>query len=156
MNDLGLNAIEMGLTNPDFEISGCEFHVAKLKGLQGFRVFEKIRVALGRAHESVTFESDSKEDVAKAMISVVTKLQADDVEAVFRDLMPCIDVKLPNSDVMNPYSKMTGVIYEIIDPLDIYEIIVRAVAVNFMESFLRVLSRAGLKKPEQETADIKQ
>lgn len=154
MNEM--NKLELAFVEPDFEINGCEFHITKLKGLQGFRTFEKIRESFGRANESVSFGSDSQEDVAKALIGILTKLRAEDVEAILKDMIPCIEVKLPNSDVMGSFSKMSGMVYDVIDPLDIYEILARAVAVNFMESFLKVLSRLGFNPQETENADTSQ
>lgn len=150
------NALE-GLTNPEFEIAGATFRVNKLKGLAGFELLELIRMAMASSVSMSEVVGDGQDEGAAGsrMMSAIMSVSSESVASIRRVAFQNMDVKLPNVDRFVSLGTQESAIFDLIEPIDNYEIIVRFIAVNFTKSTVGLLNRIGLKGIAP-TVDIRQ
>ena len=138
-----------GLTNSTFMIEGAEFRVLKLKGLEGFELLEKIRVALaGQSMGSAMTEGSTEGEIGANMMHMIFSINPKDVAEIRSVVFQNLDVKLPDADRAVAVSKVEAILTDLIEPVDIYEIIVRFIAVNFTKSIVGMMNRLGLRQAE--------
>ena len=115
------------------------FHIGKLFPMDAFRVLEKIRTALGVGMASVP----AGQSTAASIVAVVLSLPEDRFTEV-RNLL-FSHVTFTDKNVQTPLhvAGMEEQAFANLDPLNIYEIFLRCVAVNFFQSFKGLLSRIG-------------
>lgn len=135
------------LSEPEFEIRNIKFRINKLKGIAGFELLEKVRTALGQRDLSDSFSGDEMSTGA-SIIGALCSIPSKNVMDILNDCKSCIDVKLPSSQGYMPFREVEGLVAEAIEPIDYYELIARALSVNFTKSFLDLLSRFGLSVQE--------
>jgi hypothetical protein len=141
INDLGQR---------DFELSGIKFRIEKMNAFDGFNVLEKVRFAVGETIGGLpSFSGENSEANGKAMIAVIMGIRPDHLADIFQDCLEHSSVCMSGDSYISAVSARAAI--EGIDPLDIYELIARFLAVNFMKSFRSLLSRLGLEVERQET-----
>ena len=132
------------LTSNDFSIGDIRFRVSKLKGMAGFELLEKIRTALGQEALDNTFASENEAEVGTSVIGLICSIPTKNVLDILDSCKECIDVRLPSSDRYLPMREVEALLNEVIEPVDYYELIARAIAVNFTKSLRDLLHRHGL------------
>ena len=139
------------LVSPDYKIGETKFRVNKLKGIHGFRVFEKIRTAIGTPVAGMAGKADNEEGIGTSVMSLLANIPADKVEDLLTEMLKSTDVKIKDHQSYINAGTSRAMLDDILKPLDYYEILVRGLVVNFMESSLDLLSRHGLV--DQSTVD---
>jgi hypothetical protein len=143
------------LLEPQFQIAGATFSIRKANAEVGFEILEKIRAAIAdpTAISRATREDNTEREAGAELMKAVMSISPEKVKGIRQDLFALVDVKLPNTDRFVPLNEVKALIMDLIEPLDNYEIIVRAVAVNFTKSFRGLLSRLGLDRATDRTQD---
>ena len=131
---------------PDFEIRGTKFHVSRLAPMDGYRLLDSLRASIGASYGGLT--------------SIATATNASDmVIGSFLSLPPAViedaanrmwaHVTFTNASALDPLPLRGNeqMAFEQMQPTDIYEVILRCFAVNFIESLEELFSRIQGEPP---------
>ena len=129
----------------DFEIGNTHFRVHKLLPMRGFQVLEMIRSALGGKLASVLSDTDS--GVATVIVGAALSLPPEAVERISAALYERVEFARPGSDYMALTPATQPMAFEDIEPVQIYELLIRCLAVNFTASWDAILSRIREIRP---------
>lgn len=135
------------LEQREFEIEGTHFIMEKMPAMQAFDLFENIRHEL----DSVVDTADLKQALSgidaneadgnffASVIKLVLRLRPEFLATVRHQLFEYVRYQTPDS----PGSRVlqNEEFKAFTEPLDIHEILVRALAVNFGGSIRRIVSR---------------
>ena len=139
---VSLNELGEQLTATEFEIGGTRFFVAKLPAMAAFDLMELIRHELGKSADLALPEGAASEMIG-ALLKLVLSLDPAFVRLVRKTLFE--KVSFSNQRVPTP-QQLAGaeeMALDGLEPVAVYEILLRCLAVNFTAS-LRVLgSRFG-------------
>lgn len=136
-----------GFESPEFKIKGTEFSITKLSPMEGFHMTEYIRVNLVQSASSFETSENTEASQAALFFKAVLGMDTNVVEHIRSSLFKEIqfktnDVKLGWIDLKDSMD-MAFVDFE---PINIYEVLCRALYVNFSGSF----SEIGLRFPGME------
>ena len=146
-----LNGIGGDLTKTEFEIGGTRFAVSKLPAMAGFDLLEAVRHELGKAKAlslplpTEVLNEDDRSIVALkdivAFLEIVLSLEPAFVRQVRQKLFE--KVAFSNTRVPTP-QQLAGaeeMAFDGLEPIAIYEVLVRSAAVNFTPSLDALVSR---------------
>lgn len=136
------------LLSPDFEIGSLSFHIVKANAEEGFPLLEMVRSAVTDPTSMRLAAGADQGDAYAALMRAVLSVDPVKVAKLRDELFKYVDVKVQGSSFQR-LPKVRAVVMNEIEAPDIYEIIVRAIAVNFSKSFLGLLNRLGLGAQEQ-------
>ena len=131
-----------GLTEPEVEMMGTRFFIAKLPAMAAFDLMELIRHELGKS-QSVTLPEGAPDVLVSGLIRMVMSLDPAFVSGVRRKLFE--HVSFSNQRVPTP-QQLAGaedMAFDGLEPVAVYEVLVRCLAVNFTPSLRALGSRLG-------------
>ena len=140
------------LTDKQVIIGETAFHFEKLLPLEAFRAFEAIRPGLGDVIERVGGETDFRLAAAKAIFLI----PPDTVNVAMQHLFRA--VSFTNSAAKTPVklAGMEDTAFMGLEPVAIYEVLMRAFMVNFTASWDALASRIpddlNLSQPDTSTS----
>ena len=138
---------------PDFTIGKIRYRVSVLKGMAGFNLLETIREAFSSKLSNAIGDGSDEARAGAQMMSAVMSVDRIHVMKVWEAVQECIEVKLPNTDRFVSLSSAYALWEQEMEPLDLYEVLVRAVAVNFTKSIQDLMSRLGLDRGLEEPSN---
>jgi hypothetical protein len=146
------------LLKPEFTISGILFRIKEADAERQFDILEKIRNALSDPagiHKSV---GDAKDETraGAAILKAALSIDPAKMKSIRIDLFELVDVRLEGTGQSVPLPEVWEIVKKKIKGIDIYEIIVRAIAVNFTESLRGLASRFGLNLAKDQTQTLPQ
>ena len=122
---------------PEFQIGSTHYRVVKFAAKQGWQLFEQIRREFGKSD----FDIDGNLDM-KAFLSLLkTVLELDTVFVEKLRVTLFANVFYRNEHAQTEQSLLNSEDMGVEEPLDIYEIMFRSLAVNFTRSFKGLISR---------------
>lgn len=127
------------LIQPEFSIGETHYTVIKFGSLEGWRVFEHIRLAVGTSDLDIDGNLDNK--AILGWIKAILALDLSFVDGLRVTLFKNISFR--NTSAASPQPLSGAEDMAIAEPLHIYEIMFRSLAVNFTPSFIDILSRLG-------------
>ena len=136
-----------GFGNPNFKIKGTEFSITKLPPMAGFRMTEYIRVNLVKTANSFDTSDDTAASQAALFFKAVLGMDIDVVETIRKELFE--EIQFKTKDVSLGWVSLKDSIdmaFQDFEPINIYEVLCRALYVNFSGSF----SEIGLRFPGME------
>ena len=147
----GLNGIGGDLTKAEFEIGGTRFAVSKLPAMAAFDLLEAIRHELGKSQAlSLPTKALNEDDRSiAAFLKVVLSLDPAFVRQVRQKLFE--KVAFSNTRVPTP-QQLAGaeeMAFDGLEPIAIYEVLLRSAAVNFTPSLAQIHRRDGYAAAER-------
>lgn len=146
----------MSFKDTEFNIKGVRFQIEKLKALDGFRTLEKVRKAIASSGLANSLDLDQLkdgQDNAKLMASLMGQLLEIDevlVEQIRISLFKGVSYR--GNGVEKGWMKLEDfnidMAFEGLPTTAIYEVLIRALAVNFMDCLdgFGSLSKLATKK----------
>ena len=134
-----------------FSLDGSEgtthFTIHKLLAMEGFRVLDKIREAVGERLSHV----DSDASVPTMIAAVALSIPTAKVEEIMRPLFA--QVTYTNTHAKTPLKVSDGNIIDDaafagLEPIAIYNLLIRCLAVNFFSSFTEIKSLLATALPD--------
>lgn len=141
----------MALNDKEFSIQGVRFNIKKLGALASFRTLEKIRKAIASAGLADSLDmadmNGDQSEVMKKALSSLMDIDPEHIEAIRADLFPTVEFKTKEVDkgwIKLDCESMIDMAFAELPTTAIYEVLLRAMAVNFMNCFegLNFLSKA--------------
>jgi len=122
------------------EINGVVFDIKKLGALRGFRLLERIRVAM--ASTEIPTDTTGSGGVA-AVVKALMALPTAEVEHIRKELFDRVDFQAPVPDGggLQPPIKLLGaedMAFQDLEPFHMYEVLGRAFIVNFNGSWSEI------------------
>ena len=139
---VSLDGLRDDLTKTEFEISGTRFFIAKLPAMAAFDLLELIRHELGRSQALKVPEGTSDGDV-HSLLKLVLSLDPAFVRLVRRELFSKVSFANARIATPQPLAGAEDTAFDTLEAVTIYEVLLRALAVNFTESLRAVVSRFG-------------
>ena len=141
------------LTDPKFSLGNIKFQIIKLSPMAGFNLSEKIRFALTLAADSAEAIEDlpsmdrnipaqKKAEIRAAILfcKAILKLPPPTIEDFRNTLFE--NIEFTGGDVAQGWVKLKGMEdMAFTEPLQIYEVLVRSLIVNFTGSFRELMQR---------------
>ena len=127
-----------------FKISSTKFEIKKLPVMDAVEVFEEIRESIGQYIETIENESS----IEVALVKMVLAAPRDMVRSVRQRLF--YEVKFQNANYQTPVPIMEAgeeSAFEGLNVFAVYEVFIRALSVNFFDSFQELNSRFNLNGP---------
>ena len=121
----------------DFKLGDTTFYVRKLTAMRGHKVSEMIRAAVGVQ----TLRFGGASDVPTLIAGIILSLNPVDVEAITKVMWERVEFKNGTAQTPLPLLGNEDMAFEHLEPVDVYEVIVRCLAVNFTASLEGILSR---------------
>ncbi len=131
-----LEKIKNDFQKETFEIKGVSFKVQKLSAWDGFPVVEKIRVALSKSAQSTAFEGNS------SFLSALLAIPPEDLKDIRNDMFENVQFKLQKTDAWMNIAGAEDSAFGKLDVADVYEVVLRALAVNFSSTVLDVFRKS--------------
>ncbi len=126
-------------TEQDFTIGQTKFSIEKLLPMEGFRVLEEIRAALGTRLANTPADSG----VATVIASVALSIPPAVVDTIMRDMFAHVTFTNHLQATRATLAGNEGTAFDGLEPVNVYEVFVRCLAVNFFSSLEDGLSRLG-------------
>lgn len=130
------------MSNPRFKIKGTSFVISKLPPMKSFSLAEYIRVHLAKSADSFSIEDKSSEkENAVLFFKAVLGLDPDVVEHIRETLFEYIEYQ--GSGVEKGFAPLSGLedmAFQDFEVVNIYEVIGRALYINFFGSFSGIAS----------------
>ena len=137
---VSLSNIKGKLTDTEFEIGETRFFISKLPAMAGFDLLEVIRHELGKS-TSLRVPDATSEAAGGSLLQMVLSLDPSFVAYVRKILFE--RVAFSNRLAVDPQS-LSGsedMAFGGLEPVAIYEVLARALAVNFTESWQYAVSK---------------
>ena len=131
-----------GLTDTDIEIDGTRFFIAKLPAMAAFDLMETIRHELGRSQAPAAPEN-APDVLAPSLIRVVLSLDPAFVSQVRRKLFERVSFSNQRAPTPQQLAGAEDMAFDGLEPVAVYEVLVRSLAVNFTPSLRALGSRLG-------------
>ncbi len=132
-----LERIKEDLTKQEVEINGVIFHFDKLSAWDGFPIAEKIRFALAGPLTTTSTGSDNM------FLATVLKIKPEDLRGIARDLFPHVKFRKAGSkDSFVKLADAEDMAFGQLEVIDVYEVILRAIGVNFSNTIVGIVSRS--------------
>ena len=135
-----LNGIGDQLTATEFEIDGTRFFIAKLPAMGAFALLEMIRHELGRAPALSMPEATSGADTM-SLLKIVLSLDPAFVRRVRSTLFEKVSFSNARAVDPQPLAGSEDMAFDGLEPVAVYETLLRCLAVNFTESLRAIASR---------------
>ena len=133
-----------GLNNKEFTMEGVKFQIEKLSPFEGFHLFEEIRHALFTNADSSQADTESALLFYKAILTLEPAVIDGFRTKLFKN------VEFRGNGVDSGWMSLTDaedMAFDGMEPLHIYELFVRCLAVNFTGSFHALASKfPGVKR----------
>ena len=132
--------ISEGLLENEFEIGKTKFYLSKLPAMAAYALLEQIRHEIGKTGNEVPESADPENTFP--LVKLVLALDPKFVEGVRRELFE----KVEFTDPGNPRQKLAGAedfAFNGLEPIAVYEVLLRSLAVNFSPSLRSVASGLG-------------
>ena len=142
---LGLDESE--LLKEHIKIGNTDFQIRKLLPMEQFRVLEEIRVALGMSMRPEDLAAIGGVDTFGGIVSIVLKLAPAAVESVRQQLFEQVLFRNDSAQTWLELSRREPTAFEHLEAIHIYELLIRAVAVNFFGSWSVIRSRIPATSP---------
>ncbi len=130
------------LTEPECQIGETQFFFDKLGAMEAWRILERIRHELSRTNLGEIGD-------VTVLVRAILALDPAFIERLRRDLFE--HVRFVNTKALSPQSLLGAEDMafegEGVEPVAVYEVLVRSLAVNFTGSFGAVVSQFGDEPP---------
>lgn len=126
--------------NPEFKIKDTNFHVKKLSPMNGFHLSEYIRVNLAKSSDTFDAGEGTEDQNALLFFKSVLGLDPEIVEHIRKELFGKIDYKSKGQKDFINLKDTEDMAFEDFEVINIYEVLVRALCVNFIGSISEILS----------------
>lgn len=125
-----------------FTIGKTTFYITKLQCMEGLDVLEDIRVAMGAANVAINQEVLKNADSAGAMIvNLFLKVPKRDVAVIQSKLFTSVSfTRKGNIASAIPLHGSEDMAFDGLEPADVYQVLVRALLVNFTKSLTGMMS----------------
>ena len=134
-----LNSIVGNLTDTEFQIGGTRFFVAKLPAMAAFDLLEVIRHELGKS-TSLRVPDATSEGAVGSLLQMVLSLDPSFVAYVRKILFEKVEFS-NHLSARQPLAGVEDTAFLDLEPVAIYEVLARALAVNFTESWQYAVSK---------------
>ena len=138
MERSALDALATSLDEREIVIGETTFRIAKLLPMDAFAVLELIREALGERLASLDADAQTP---STAIVSIVLALPRETVEAVRTRLFRSVTFTNRMARTARPLHPDEAMAFQGLDPIAIYEVLIRSFAINFFDSFRGLRSR---------------
>lgn len=130
--------------NKEFEISGVKFQIEKLPPMTGFKMAEEIRFNLSNTANGIELKnSDSDLEAAVLFFKAILGLPVEFIENIQQTLFETIQFQGGGSGVEKGWAKLKGMedmAFQNFEIVNIYEVLVRGLYINFSGSFSGIMS----------------
>ena len=141
---VSLNGIGGDLTKTEFEIGDTRFFIAKLPAMAAFDLLEAIRHELGKSQALSLPSMDALDNEDRSIVSLLKIVLSLDPAFVRKVRSALFEkVSFSNSRVPAP-QQLAGaeeIAFDGLEPIAIYEVLLRSAAVNFTPSLDALVSR---------------
>jgi hypothetical protein len=134
---------------PEFEISGINFRIVKANAEEGFHLLELVRSAITDPSSMRMAEGASQETSYAALMRAIVAVNPEKLAKLREEFFKYVEVRFPQTQQYDRIPKVRNLLMNAIEAPDNYEILARAILVNFSKSFLGLLTRLGLQTPEE-------
>lgn len=128
----------------EFKIGDVRFRVGKMPALKAFNLLEYMRKVVADRDETAGIDPGNGTIAMVMLVKAIAGLPTDAVEHIRRELFPCVQYWTPNVHGGSGIELLTDddvdAAFATLEPIKIYELIVRCLAVNFTGSFAAILS----------------
>ena len=124
----------------EFEIGGARFVISKLPAMPAFALLEEIRREVGR-RSSALAPDDAGGAGTAGLLQLVLDLEPQFVDRVRRKLFENVVFANETARTPQPLAGAEDIAFEGLEPLAVYEVLLRCLAVNFSASLRGVVSR---------------
>ncbi len=135
--------------DPEFEIAGVQFRIVKANAEEGFPLLELVRSAITDPSSMRMADSVSEENAYAALMRAIVAVNPEKLAKLREEFFRFVEVRLPQTQQFERLPKVRILVMNIIEAPDNYEILARAILVNFSKSFLGLLTRLGFVMPEE-------
>ena len=130
------------LTDTEFEIDGTRFFVAKLPAMAAFFLLEQIRHELGKS-QALTIPEGAEEQTITALLKMVLSLDPAFVRLVRLKLFEKVSFSNARVTTPQPLAGAEDTAFDGLEPVAVYEVLLRCLAVNFLGSLRGLVSKLG-------------
>ena len=127
-----------GLTDSEFSIGDTRFTIVKFGAMEAWRVLERIRKELAATDISI-----DGIDGGNTLLRSVLALDPMFVERLRQDLFKAVQFRNARAQSPLALAGSEDMAFDGLEPVAIYEVILRSLAVNFTASFHALASRLG-------------
>ena len=127
----------------EFDVGDIKFNIAKIPPMAGFRLAEEIRVNLVFASDKFDTGEGSEASNATLFIKSIMGLDPSFIKKLMDSLFEYVEYSGGGSGVEKGWAKLKGLedsAFQDFEVIQIYEVLVRALYVNFSGSFSGMLS----------------
>ncbi len=135
--------VENALTNLEertVTLGGTTFKIQKLLPMEAYQAFEMIRAELGEKLGRYETEEGQTLTVPDIILAIL-KLAPEKVDEVRRALFAGVTFTNERAETPMRLAGDENMAFEKLEPIDIYEVFVRCLAINFTGSLTAVLSK---------------
>ena len=130
--------------NPEFKIGALNFRIVKVNAEDGFPLLEMIRCAVTDPASMKFADGADQSQAGASLMRAVLAIDPAKLAKIRDELFKHIEVCVDGGAMYQRLPKVRSVVMDNIEAPDVYEIIVRAIVVNFTKSFVGLLTRLGL------------
>lgn len=126
-----------------FQIKGTKFSIEKLPPMKGFRVAEQIRVNLAESADKLDVKDGSDEGNAALFFKAILGLSPDFIDSLMGKMFDCIQFTGKDTGTEKGWQTLSGSedsAFMNFEVINIYEVLWRALFVNFSGSFSEISS----------------
>jgi len=127
---------------PEFTLNEVSFRVNKLNAMDGFALFEIIRKELATTSDNIDLNGDNDADDSILIIKAIASLEPTFVEKIRKALFSRVQFKGNGAESYVALAGTEEMAFQNLEPIDVYEVLLRALAVNFTGSFRAIKSRS--------------
>ena len=129
------------LQQQQFSIGATHFEISKLLPQEAYTLLERMRVALAPGLGSHDWSvSDTAMGVIQALILVVANIPPSQLESIRDEMFSQVHFTNETAKQSLPLAGNIGLAFENLEPVHIYEVLLRCLAVNFTGSLRAILS----------------
>ena len=136
-------ALVGNLTEPDFTIEGVEFHIAPLNPFDGYQIFEEIRNEIGKvtgAQSQPLNVNIMGAGLPGDFIQILLNMPRAYVEALRVRMFEEVFYAYPGAREREKLVGNERSAFSALQPIAVYEVLVRCLAVNFTSSCISLFS----------------
>ena len=130
---IGLNGSAEHLQEAECEIGGTRFFFAKLPALEAWDLLERIRHEIGKT-ASATAPGAISDETGISLLQLVLSLDPAFVRDVRDTLFERVSYANVSAVTPQPLAKAESMAFADLEPVAVYEVLARALAVNFLPS----------------------
>ncbi len=137
---VSLNGLGEKLTDTQFEIGGTRFIISKLPAVAAFDLLEVIRHEVGKSASRNVLDSPSEGSIG-ALLQMVLSLDPSFVAYIRKILFEKVSYSNRLAEDPQRLAGSEDMAFNGLEPVAIYEVLARALAVNFTESWQYAVSK---------------